>query len=350
MKTYNVYGIGHALVDIECHVEETFLREVGLDKGTMTLVDAARQDHLHRRLAQHVIHRSSGGSSANTMVGLAQFGGRCFHSCKTAEDELGQFFLADMRTHGVDNRLGLDDRPLMEDSEADRSPVPAEQGVTGRCMVMITPDAERTMCTHLGISETFSVADLSEAHLRQAEYLYMEGYLVSAPVTRAAAVAAKGMARAHGVKTALTFSDVSMIDYFRSGMEEVVSGGLDLLFCNENEALRFADTDSLAVAMRRLEEVATLCCLTLGGRGAKVFGRGGILVDIPGIEVKAVDTNGAGDLFAGVFLYGITHGYSLDRAGLLASHAAARLVTQYGARLRAGQAALIKNSSGVTHE
>ncbi|MBF0147457.1 MAG: adenosine kinase [Magnetococcales bacterium] len=334
MKIYDVYGIGHALVDIECHVDDSFLKEVGLQKGSMTLVDGQRQDLLQERLKNQMVHRSSGGSSANTMIGLAQLGGRCFHSCKTADDELGRFFIADMRANGVENDASLCD--------------PA-QGVTGRCMVMITPDAERTMCTHLGVSETFSVENLSEHALRQAKYLYVEGYLVSAEVTRRAAVEAAAMARSHGVRTALTFSDVSMINYFREGVDAIVSGGIDLLFCNENEALCYAGTDSLEIATRRLREIARSFCLTLGARGARLYHQGEEL-NLPGIEVKAVDTNGAGDLFAGAFLYGMTQGRSLYQAGLLAIHASAQLVTQYGARLKSGQATHIKKSLGVDHE
>ncbi|HIJ85184.1 MAG: Adenosine kinase [Magnetococcales bacterium] len=334
MKAYNVYGIGHALVDVECHVDEPFLRQIGLQKGSMTLVDAQRQAELSDKLKHQVVHRSSGGSASNTMIGLAQMGGKGFHSCKVADDEPGQFFTADMRANGVDN--------------ASR-PSDPKQGVTGQCLVMITPDAERTMCTHLGISETFSVENLSEHHLRQAEYLYIEGYLVSSPTTRQAAVAAKAHARANGVKTALTFSDVSMIQYFRDGMDEFVSGGIDLLFCNENEALSYAGTDSLDVAIRRLKEIAASFCLTLGPRGAKVYGNGE-MINLAGIKVKAVDTNGAGDLFAGAFLYGITHGHTPARAGNLAIHASAQLVTQYGARLQTAQADQIKSSSGVHHE
>lgn len=328
MKAYNVYGIGHALVDIECHVDEPFLNSVGLQKGSMTLVDEKRQNLLTEQLKNQIIHRSSGGSASNTMIGLAQLGGKCFHSCKIADDELGHFFTADMRANGVDNEA---------------IPCDTTQGATGRCLVMITPDAERTMSTHLGVSETFSMKNLSEHHLTQAEYLYIEGYLVSSPTTLNAAVTAKTLAKSHGLRTALTFSDVSMINFFRSGIDEIIANGIDLLFCNENEALCYAGTDSLEVAIRRLKEIAKSFCLTLGPRGAILYDNGNSL-EIPGIKVNAVDTNGAGDLFAGAFLYGITHQYSISQAGHLAIQASAQLVTQYGARLQLNQAIDIKNN------
>ncbi|HAT50625.1 MAG: adenosine kinase [Nitrospirae bacterium] len=330
MKTYNVYGIGHALVDIECHVDEPFLDAIGLQKGSMTLVDDHRQSLLTEQLKTRMIHRASGGSASNTMIGLAQLGGKCFHSCKIADDALGHFFTDDMRANGVENEALHCD---------------TQQGTTGRCLVMITPDAERTLCTHLGVSETFSVENLSERHLAQSEYLYIEGYLVSSPTTCNAAIMAKNLAKTHGVRTALTFSDVSMIQFFRSGMDALISGGIDLLFCNENEALCYAGTDSLEVAIQRLKEISTAFCLTLGPRGALLYDQGSLL-EIPGIKVNAVDTNGAGDLFAGAFLYGITHNQSIAQSGHLAIQASAQLVTQYGARLQRDQAIAIKKNFG----
>ncbi|MBF0625324.1 MAG: adenosine kinase [Magnetococcales bacterium] len=321
MSDYDVYGIGHALVDMELEVDDAFLQRMGLTKGTMTLVDQARQEELLDALAGREAKRSCGGSGANTLIGLAQFGGRAFHSFKVAGDEPGAFYARDMAANGVDNRPG-----------------PPGSGVTGRCLVLITPDAERTMCTHLGISEQFAVADLSPPHLARAEYLYVEGYLVSSPVTLAAARAALALARERGIKTALTFSDTSMIRFFREGMESLVAGGLDLIFCNEGEALAFSGADTLEEAQRFLTRKAQGVAITLGGRGAWVHdGREGITV--AGTPVKPVDTNGAGDLFAGAFLHGITHGRSFAAAAALGNRAAARLVTQFGARLAPGQAA-----------
>lgn len=327
MKKYNVYGIGHALVDREYHVSDAFLAQAGLAKGTMSLVDEDQQVRLLRLLADQSAQRSCGGSAANTMIGLAQFGGRAFHSCKVAKDATGAFFAQDMVANGVANRV-------LENA--------ANQGVTGQCLVWITPDAERTMCTHLGVSESFSVQDLSEEHLCQAEYLYIEGYLVSSPSARAAAVAAADMARRHGVKIALTFSDVSMIEFFRDGLDAIIAEGVDLIFCNKNEALKFAKTDDIHQATAFLQKISASFGLTLGGEGAMVY-NGRELFALPGIPVQAVDTNGAGDLFAGAFLYGITRGMAFAEAGKLACAAAAVLVTQYGARLRPEQARHILN-------
>ncbi|WP_130472828.1 adenosine kinase [Candidatus Magnetaquicoccus inordinatus] len=326
MKRYDVYGIGHALVDMEFQVDDTFLIQAGLQKGSMTLVDETRQQQLLQQLHGLACHRACGGSAANTLIGLAQFGGRGFYSCQVAQDEAGDFFAQAMRSDGVDNQLDPP-RPL---------------GTTGRCLVFITPDAERTMCTHLGISEQFSSTQLAPDVLAQAEYLYIEGYLVSSPSGREATVAAARLARQQKVKTALTFSDTSMITYFRSGLEAITELGLDLLFCNESEAMAFTGCQTLGEAQRQLSSLAQLVGLTLGGRGAAI-GYQGEWIEIPALPVQAIDSNGAGDLFAGALLYGITHGMTLQQAGHLACRASAQLVTQAGARLKAGQARTILN-------
>ncbi|MBF0444733.1 MAG: adenosine kinase [Magnetococcales bacterium] len=321
MKKYNVYGIGHALVDMEFLVEDSFLQNMELQKGSMMLVDEAQQKNLLQAVDNTKMHRSCGGSASNTMIGLAQFGGRGFHSCKVADDETGRFFAADMQKNRVENSLATTSHP----------------GTTGKCLVLITPDAERTMCTHLGISETFSVENLSEEHLAQAEYLYIEGYLVSAPSTCDAAIQAAQMARKLGVKVALTFSDIFMIKLFREGMDKIIDDGLDLLFCNENEALEYTGKESLQGAAKELKKISKQYGLTLGAKGATLYD-GTELISIPGVPTKAIDSNGAGDLFAGTFLYGITNGLDIQKAGELACKASSVLVTQYGARLQPGQA------------
>lgn len=327
MNRYNVYGIGHALVDTEVKVTDDFLIKAQLTKGTMTLIDETRRAQLLELLGTSQRHRSCGGSSANTLIGLAQLGGQAFHSCKIAGDENGIFFARDMKTNGVDN--DLEHRPV--------------SGTTGQCLVLITPDAERTMCTHLGISETFSIQDLAPERLAASQWLYVEGYLVTAPSTRQAAMEAVRLARKHGVKIALTFSDVSMIEFFREGMEEIMGNGVDLLFCNQAEALKYANTDDLAEAKAILAKRSVAFGLTQGAQGAIVH------IDqkewqIPGMPVQAIDANGAGDLFAGALLYGLTHGFSPEKAGRLACRASALLVTRYGARLSREQTLNVLNN------
>ncbi|MBF0427760.1 MAG: adenosine kinase [Magnetococcales bacterium] len=327
MNRYDVYGIGHALVDTEVKVTDAFLAKAGLTKGTMTLIDETRRTQLLELLGSAQRHRSCGGSSANTLIGLAQLGGRAFHSSKIASDENGSFFARDMKTNGVDN--DLDNRP---------SP-----GATGQCLVLITPDAERTMCTYLGISETFSMQDLAPERLAASQWLYVEGYLVTSPTARQAALEAIRLARKQGVKIALTFSDVSMIEFFRMGMEEIIGNGVDLLFCNQAEALKYADTQDLDTAKSILAQKSAAFGLTLGAQGAVVSIHQKEFM-IPGVPVQAIDANGAGDLFAGALLYGLTHGFSPEKAGKLACRASALLVTRYGARLSRDQTLNVLNN------
>jgi sugar/nucleoside kinase (ribokinase family) len=321
-KRYHVYGVGAALVDTEIEVTDGDLTAMEVEKGVMTLVDEARQAHLLEHLTGHLMHskRASGGSAANTIIAIAQFGGSTFYSCKVANDDNGHFYLHDLKAAGVDCRI---------DKERD-------QGVTGKCLVMITPDAERTMNTYLGISATLSTDDLSHEAIAASDYVYLEGYLVTSPTGRAAAIRAREIAEQHGVKTALSFSDPGIVTYFRDGLQEMIGNKIDLLFCNSHEALSWAQTDNLDAAIVEIKKVAKQFAITLGADGALVYD-GVAQYRIAPHKVTAVDTNGAGDMFAGAFLYGVTQGKGFAEAGKLASVAAATVVADYGPRLRADQ-------------
>ncbi|MBF0175916.1 MAG: adenosine kinase [Magnetococcales bacterium] len=320
MTQYHVYGVGHALVDMELEVDNPFLARMGLEKGTMTLVNEKKQEELLCALPKAPVRRSCGGSAANTVIGVAQFGGRAFHSCRVAGDEAGAFYAQDLHANGVDNTLDH-----------------TGPGATGRCLVFITPDAERTMCTHLGISEQITPTSLVPERLAASAFLYVEGYLISSPTALQTALAAIALARQHAVQVAVTFSDVSMVRYFRPGVEALLQGGVDLIFCNENEALEFSATSDVNQAARQLRSVTHSLVITRGSQGALIDDGDGP-VSIPGRVVQPVDTNGAGDLFAGAYLYGITQGMAAAEAARLACHAASVLVTHFGARLAPGQA------------
>lgn len=318
MKQYHVYGLGNALVDMELEVDDDFLERMGIGKGHMTLVDERRQIELLANLDHRNGRWASGGSAANTIIAVSYFGGHAYYSCKVADDETGEFYANDLSAAGVESNINGTQY----------------EGTTGQCLVMITPDAERTMNTYLGISESLSVEQLNARAIRNSEYLYLEGYLVSSASARQAAIEAKRIAEEHEVKTALTFSDPSMVAYFRDGLGEMLGYGVDLLFCNEAEALAWAETDDLDEALESLTQVANAYAVTLGSRGAVVYD-GKQRLSISPFPVKAVDSNGAGDMFAGAFLYGITHGHSYATAGKIASLAAARIVSRFGPRLPA---------------
>lgn len=320
MKKYWVYGIGAALVDTEIEVQDSDLTQMGVEKSLMTLVDEARQAELLGHLQDHLVHAShaSGGSAGNSMIATAQFGGPTFMSCKVADDEYGDIYVADLEAAGVEHCL-RDGR---------------ETGTTGKCLVLISPDAERSMNTFLGISETLSIAQLDAEAIADSEYLYVEGYLVTSPTGRAAAIRARELAEAAGVKTALSFSDPGMVEFFREGMADMIGERLDLVFCNEEEAKGWGRTDDLEAAIEALKAVARSFVITRGAKGAITYD-GESLAHIDAHPVKAVDTNGAGDMFAGAFLYALGRGENYQRAGEFASLAAGRVVSQFGPRLPA---------------
>jgi sugar/nucleoside kinase (ribokinase family) len=286
----------------------------------MTLVDEQRRLELLAHLEGHLVkaNHASGGSAGNSMIATAQFGGPTFMSCKVARDSDGDIYIADLEAAGVDHCL-RDNR---------------SEGTTGKCLVLITPDAERSMNTFLGISETLSIEQLDAAAIAAAEYVYIEGYLVTSPTGLEAAVRTREIAEAAGVKTALSFSDPGMVAHFRDGMARIIGQGLDLIFCNEDEALGWANSDDIDVAVAKLKEVAGTFVITRGGEGALTFD-GHSLAVIPPHRVEAVDTNGAGDMFAGAFLYAISRGEDFPTAGRFASLAAGKIVANYGPRLPA---------------
>lgn len=328
-KKYDVYGIGNALVDMEFEVTADFLTKAKIEKGLMTLVDEERQTEIITTLHGIQHKRSCGGSAANTMIAISQFGGKSFYSCKVASDETGDFYFKDLMDNGVETNL---------------SSSSLESGVTGKCIVLITPDADRTMNTFLGITQTISTKELMEENIKNSNYVYIEGYLVASPTGKEAAVKARKVAEANNVKTALTFSDVNMVTYFADGLSEMIGPGVDLLFCNESEAYAYTKTTTIAEASKALKKIAKAFSITLGPKGAFVFD-GEKEIYVVTTPVEAVDTNGAGDLFAGAFLYAINSGINFSEAAKLGCAASSQLVTQFGARLRKEQVLEIKSRS-----
>ena len=222
MKKYDVTGIGNALVDIEFKVSDQFFFDNHVEKGLMTLVDENRQNALMKVINTKEAKKQCGGSAANTVIAVGQFGGNAFYCCKVANDELGHFYLKDLNESGVDIAL-----------EEDR----LESGVTGKCLVMVTEDSERTMNTFLGITQNFSVRDIQDSAIKDSKYLFMEGYLVTSSNGKEAMMHAKRVAEESGTKVALTFSDPAMVKYFKSNFDDIIGASVDLLFANEEAAL-----------------------------------------------------------------------------------------------------------------
>jgi len=321
MKKYDIYGIGNAIVDIVTEVDDVFFTQNNIEKGVMTLVDEKRQLELMKVIDMKKSKMSAGGSAANTVVAASQFGGIGFYSCLVAQDDLGKFFLEDIKRNGIDTNLTYDNCPT---------------GHSGRCLVMTTPDAHRTMNTFLGVSSFLSPDHLDEEAIANSRYVYLEGYLVASPKGLEALIAAKKVAEKNKVGVALTFSDPSMVKYFSSQMTEVVGASVDLLFCNEEEALVYTGSNTVTEAREKLRDIAKHFVITLGENGAIIFD-GDTYINIEPYKVKAIDTNGAGDMFSGAFMYGITHGHSYAEAGKLASLASSTVVAQFGPRLATAQ-------------
>ena len=318
MTQYDVYGLGNALLDIEFEVSTEVLQELGIDKGVMTLLDEESQNKIVSHLGAYSQKRSCGGSAANTLIAISQFGGKSFYSCKVGNDEPGKFYTEDLLRCGVATNL--------EHHEP-------EVGTSGKCLVFVTPDADRTMNTFLGISGALSEKELVSEAIANAQYTYIEGYLVTGENSKQAAIKAREIAQAAGQKVAFTLADFNMVKFFREGLLEIIGSGVDFIFANESEALGIAETEELSVAIDYLKTLAKGFAITLGAKGSIIYD-GQNLINIDPFPVKAIDTVGAGDMFAAGVLYGITNNMSFAEAGRLGSLASAKMVTSLGARLK----------------
>ena len=318
MSEFEIYGLGNALVDTEVTVTDADLEAAKVDKGLMTLIDAERYFELRNHFTSIVTQQASGGSGANTVVGAAQILQKpCYYTCKVADDEPGHFYLKDMKRYGVKTNM---------------QGQPTTQGNTGLCYVMITPDHERSMSTFLGVSSDLSKDDLDLAALASSKWFYVEGYVAPAPTAHDTALEALKHARSHGVKTSMSLSDPNMAGHFRSQLEQMLTIGVDLLFCNEEEAMIYSGSSSLNDAVEFLKKETSQFVITLGARGALAWD-GEMAHQVTATPVDVVDTNGAGDAFAAGTLAGLCQGKSLAEAATLGTRTAGQVVSQFGPRL-----------------
>ena len=331
MRKYNIYGIGAALVDTEVEVSDDFLSNASIDKGVMTLVDEARQAELLGSLSaeSNSMLRKCGGSVCNSVVAASSLGAKAFFSGKVADDEDGQLYIDDLREAGVEFHSAGQ-----------------ESGITGKCLVMVTDDAERTMNTFLGASEALSAREIDQAALEDSEWFYVEGYLVTDEVRTAATKEAVELAKASGVKVAVSLSDPFVVSVFGDALRQVIGDGVDLIFCNKDEATAFTGTETLDAASEALKQYTKTFAITDGARGAVTFD-GSSLDYSHGVKAEAIDTNGAGDMFAGAFLYAITTGKSYAWAASLANDCAAKVVARFGPRLDPDDFTLVKQRFGI---
>jgi len=312
--TIDVVGIGNAIVDVLAQAEESFITAEKLAKGTMALIDEDRARALYERMGSGI--EASGGSAANTIAGVASLGGKAAYIGKVADDLLGKVFAHDLRATGV----RYDTEPL--------------QGgpATARCLILVTPDAQRTMNTFLGASVEFQPGDVDRSLVEAAQVTYLEGYLFDRPLAKAAFRQAGEIAHKAGRKVSLTLSDPFCVDRHRADFRDLIRGHVDILFANEAEICSLYETkdfDQAAAAVRGEAEIAVL---TRSEKGATVV-TAKDRVSVPAAPVaRVVDTTGAGDLFASGFLYGYTRGKDFTYCAKLGALCAAEIISHFGAR------------------
>ena len=311
---YDVAAIGNAIVDVIAPATDAFLAENGLDKGAMMLVDPARSAALYAKMAAGV--EASGGSAANTIAGLASFGGRAAFMGKVADDQLGEVFAHDMRTIGA---------------RVENAPLVGGPG-TAISMINVTPDAQRTMCTYLGASVEFTDSDVDAATVEAAKIVYLEGYLFEAEAARRAFAKAAALAHGAGRMIALTLSDGFVVERHRGGLMGFIESQVDLLFANETELTALFQTDDFDAAIEALRPHVKLAAVTRGAAGSVILSQGERLTVKAEPVEKVVDTTGAGDQYAAGFMFGLSRGRPLQQCGQLASLAAAEVISHYGPR------------------
>ena len=313
--SYDVFGIGNAIVDTEVQVDDLLLTTHGLEKGIMTLVSTDTQLALLDGLAGYDQHGAAGGSAANTMVGLAQFGGKAFFSGKIGKDMSGALYRESMAEVGV----------AFDFQAADALP-------TGTCLILVTKDGERTMQTSLSAAAELGPNDVNAEQIAASKYVYVEGYLFGSPTGAQAAVKSMELAKEAGAIVSLTLSDPGMAEHFIEPFRDATKKYVDALFCNQFEAMIYAGTKDREVALKALGQDCSQVFMTCGGDGSMILDKGTI-THVAGYKVPVVDTTGAGDIYAAGVLYGLSHDMDIASAGRLGSFASARIVSQMGPRL-----------------
>lgn len=326
MKQYDLYSIGNALLDMVYEIDDVLLTQLELKKGTMKLIDEQEHEAIIQTLQHYSPTYACGGSAANTAITAQMFGAKTFYTSLVANDTSGRLYYHDMVTKDVQTNLTEFNRPA---------------GNTGKCIALITPDSQRTMASYLGITAEISTTIIDERAIAASRYVYIEGYLVAQEGSRKAAVMTRKIAEQNNVKVALTLSDQNMISLFRAGLDEMIGKGIDILFCNEWEALAYTQQNNLADAEKVLKKISKQYLITLGPEGAIAYD-GEVSRQFPEYKTKVIDSLGAGDTFAGAFLYAYTQGMEFFNAVDFANLAASHVVAKLGPRLEPKEARLIK--------
>jgi sugar/nucleoside kinase (ribokinase family) len=326
-STHDVLTLGHAIVDVLSHCDDDLITQVGLVKGSMSLIDGEQATRIYGAMGPGI--EVSGGSAANTAAGVASLGGRAAFVGKVRDDELGQIFTHDLRAAGV----AFDTTAAPGGASPD----------TARCLVLVTPDAQRTMGTHLGVAGELSAADVDAEMVAASAIVYLEGYLVGLPSAEAALAATAKYAHEAGRKVALTLSDPYWVEAQRDAFAALLAD-VDILLANEDEACALTGTTDAEDALPALAGTCSVVAITRSERGALITD-GTDVVPVPAHPVEAVvDTTGAGDLFASGFLLGLARGLPLETCGRLGALAAAEVISHLGARPQESLAELARRS------
>ena len=316
MTSYDIYGIGNALLDSEYAVSDAFLIQQDVAKGRMTLIDSERRTSLLAAVSGNPNSVGAGGSAANTVYAAQGFGCQSYFAGVVRDDQVGLSFLNELARAGIDC-LEASDRA---DSHS------------GQCLIFVTEDGQRSMNSYLGISETLDEHHVEEQVVARSKWAYIEGYLASSSTGSAAARRTREIADLHDVKTSLTLADVSIVRAFRETLDGIIGKKLDLVFCNIDEALEWCETDQLEEAAKGLLDIARCAVITVSEKGCYLTGPNGF-THVAGFPVQPVDSNGAGDMFAGAFMASLRRGESLEKAARFANYAASHIVRIYGPRL-----------------
>lgn len=322
-KSLDLVGIGNAIVDVLSRTDDAFLARQDIRKGGMTLIDTARAEELYEAMGPGV--EVSGGSLANATAGFAALGGRAAYIGKVKNDQLGRVFAHDLRAAGV--RF---ETPMAEDGDP-----------TARCLILVTPDGQRSMNTYLGACVALSPADIDEATIAAAGTVYLEGYLWDRPEAKKAFLKAMEIAHGHGTKVALTLSDAFCVDRWREEFGELVDRHVDILFANEEEIKSLYRVEDFDAALQALDGRVEIAALTRSEKGSVILGRGEVHVIDPAPVARVVDATGAGDLYSAGFLFGLATGRPLAECGRIASLCAAEIISHYGARPEADLKAMV---------
>jgi sugar/nucleoside kinase (ribokinase family) len=314
--SYDVFGIGNALVDLQVKVSDGDLEELMLPKGGMALTSAEEQARLLEAIGGRVDNVCSGGSAANTMHGIGALGGKAYYLGRVANDEYGRHYTGDMEECGV-GFPGPDATP----------------SGTGTSVVLVTPDAQRTLATHLGISVELHPDNVDPSIVAESKMVYIEGYLWDAEDPRRAAILTAEIANQAGIPVAFTISDAFLIDRYREDLLAFINHHVDVLFCNEVEGRELAENKQTSVAFAKISGLVARLFFTLSDKGAWVAHEGDEPTAVRPFPAESVDTTGAGDLFAAGALYGLTHGHSLEECAILGNYCGSRIVSRFGARL-----------------